>query len=287
MGGVVGSLACLFCKSGCQASSVASALAFFPPSPPFYDIQYDEESKSYVLELSIDPAMLNGYRVSVDIIPTKVGSTIPVITFIVDDANYTIIYSHGNATDCGAMFLRYAEMATKLGVNIVAYDYTGYGVSRGKPSDKQTYKDIDTIYEWCCQHMVSDASRELILLGQSVGSGPSCYLASTARVAGLILISPITSGLRVLTSSRLLACFDIYPNIDRIAKVKCPVFIVHGDEDNEVHCSHGRDLQDAVPRKYQTDPWWVEKRGHNDLTEGNEEEFYRRLSQFINKLPIS
>jgi hypothetical protein len=36
------------------------------------------------------------------------------------------------------------------------------------------------------------------------------------------------SGLRVITPSRLLACFDIFPNINRIKKVKCPVYIIHG-----------------------------------------------------------
>ena len=45
---------------------------------------------------------------------------------------------------------------------------------------------------------------------------------------GMILHSPILSGIRVLTASRLLSCWDIYPNIDRIRDVKCFVFIIHG-----------------------------------------------------------
>ena len=36
------------------------------------------------------------------------------------------------------------------------------------------------------------------------------------------------SGIRVLTASRLLSCWDIFPNIDRIRHVKCPVFVIHG-----------------------------------------------------------
>ena len=47
-------------------------------------------------------------------------------------------------------------------------------------------------------------------------------------IPGMILHSPILSGIRVLTASRLLACWDIYPNIDRIKDVKCYVFIIHG-----------------------------------------------------------
>ena len=55
----------------------------------------------------------------------------------------TIIYSHGNATDCGAMFIMYAMLALTLKVNVVGYDYTGYGSSydSGVPTtEKQTYK---------------------------------------------------------------------------------------------------------------------------------------------------
>ena len=56
------------------------------------------------------------------------------------------------------------------------------------------------------------------------------------------LCSPILSGIRVLTASRMLACFDIYPNINRIKKVKAPVFVIHGDHDEEVGFHHGYDL---------------------------------------------
>ena len=41
-------------------------------------------------------------------------------------------------------------------------------------------------------------------------------------ICGMVLHSPIMSGMRVLTPSRALACLDIYPNIDRIKKVKAP-----------------------------------------------------------------
>ena len=147
-------------------------------------------------------------------------------------AKYTILFSHGNATDLGAMFLIYVMIAASLKCNLVAYDYTGYGPTMTEginPTEKQTYDDILTAYNWCLNTgLVHDPSKELVLYGQSVGSGPSCYLASEKPVAGLILHSPISSGLRVLTQSRLLSCWDIFPNIDRIRRVRSPVFIIHG-----------------------------------------------------------
>merc|ERR550539_2350759 len=84
----------------------------------------------------------------------------------------------------------------------------------------------------------------------------------------MIIHSPFMSGMRVITPSRLLACLDIFPNINRIHKVQCPVMIIHGVLDQEVHISHGKALHDAVPENYQRNPWWVRDRGHNDITEG-------------------
>ena len=105
-------------------------------------------------------------------------------------------------------------------------------------------------------------------------------------MAGLCLHSPIMSGLRVITSSRLLACFDIFPNIKQIEKVRCPVFILHGQTDTEVHFNHGLLLQAAVQKEYQCEPWWVPNRQHNDVLMGNEEEFFKRMKKFLQAVEV-
>jgi fermentation-respiration switch protein FrsA (DUF1100 family) len=171
----------------------------------------------------------------------------------------------------------------------VGYDYSGYGACTGTATDRQAYMDIDAVFDWCVANTPGNV--RIVLYGQSIGSGPSCYLATAKRrnsIAGLILHSPILSGVRVLSESRgILACFDIFPNIDRIQRVRCPVFIMHGQEDAEVRLTHGTRLQAAVPRAHQTPPWWVPQRGHNDLTLGCESEYFRRLSLFLNSIPPS
>lgn len=127
----------------------------------------------------------------------------------------------------------YSLLSTYLKVNVVGYDYTGYGASMEygtKPTEHQSYMDIETVYAYCLEKkIVADPSIELILYGQSVGSGPSCYLAKKRPIAGLVLHSPIMSGLRVLTDSRALACFDIFPNISRIRSINVPLFVIHGE----------------------------------------------------------
>jgi fermentation-respiration switch protein FrsA (DUF1100 family) len=227
-------------------------------------------------------------QITVDIVETNKHTKVPLICLKYPGAKYTLIYSHGNATDIGAMYSMFVIVATSLKINVVGYDYTGYGSSMQegiRPTEKQTYIDIKRVYQWCLDtKLVTDPGKQVVLYGQSVGSGPSCYLASKWKkypVAGMCLHSPLTSGLRVITPSRMLACFDIFPNIKRIRKVACPVFIIHGQEDKEVHFDHGMQLQEAVPPRWRCVPWWVPDRQHNDVLQGNEKEFFRRMGTFL------
>ena len=201
------------------------------------------------------------------------------------DKTKTILYSHGNATDVGAMAGLQCLIAKNLKCHVLVYDYSGYGESGGVPMEKNTYRDVKMAYEWVVNNVTKHESN-VILYGQSVGSGPSCYLASRREnVGGLILHSPFTSGMRVLTPSRALACLDIFPNIDRIKKVHCKVFIIHGKKDVEVAFEHGLALQAAVPEDCRTDPWWVPNKGHNDIVDGpGIVEYIQRLNRFVRSL---
>ena len=200
----------------------------------------------------------------------------------------TIIYSHGNATDIGAMHFMQVIIAKGLQCNVIMYDYSGYGESGGVPLEGNTYTDIETVYDYTLEHVVRDnIERNIILYGQSVGGGPSCYLASKkVNLGGLILHSAFMSGMRVLTSSRALACLDIFPNITRIKNVNCPVLVIHGMLDEEVTFEHGKSLHDAVPEDCKRPPWWVKDRGHNDITEGRQKvlEYIQKLKSFFDSL---
>lgn len=116
----------------------------------------------------------------------------------------TLLYSHGNATDLGASFPMQVVLAHSLDVNVVVYDYSGYGESGGVPSEYGTYRDIDAVYDYVLGTVADGNSKNIILYGQSVGSGPCCYLAAKKGIGlgGMILHSPFTSGMRVLTPSR-------------------------------------------------------------------------------------
>lgn len=60
---------------------------------------------------------------------------------------FTVLFSHGNAVDLGQMSSFYIGLGTRINCNIFSYDYSGYGVSTGKPSEKNLYADIDAAWQ--------------------------------------------------------------------------------------------------------------------------------------------
>lgn len=68
---------------------------------------------------------------------TAYGYRIPAVYFKRENAQITFLYSHANAEDLGLTFRWMKHLSKKLNVNILAYDYTGYGESDGEYSRKE------------------------------------------------------------------------------------------------------------------------------------------------------
>ncbi|XP_063949398.1 uncharacterized protein LOC108219721 isoform X2 [Daucus carota subsp. sativus] len=201
-------------------SSIAAKFAFFPPTPPSYTVVGDGGRL-------LIPEVPRRDEVDVLKLRTRRGNDIVAVYIKHPKATATLLYSHGNAADLGQMFELFVELGLRLRLNIIGYDYSGYGQSTGKPSECNTYADINAVYK-CLKEKYEVRDEQLILYGQSVGSGPTLDLAShTPNLRGVVLHSPILSGLRVLYPVKRTYWFDIYKNIDKIGLVNCPVLVIH------------------------------------------------------------
>ncbi|KAJ6424006.1 hypothetical protein OIU84_024892 [Salix udensis] len=167
--------------------------------------------------------------------------------------------------------------------NSLRYDYSGYGQSSGKPSEQNTYADIEAAYK-CLEESYGTKQEDIILYGQSVGSGPTLDLAARLpQLRAVVLHSPILSGLRVMYPVKRTYWFDIYKNIDKIPLVNCPVLIMHGTSDEVVDCSHGKQLWELCKEKYE--PLWLKGGNHCDLE--HYPEYIRHLKKFISTVEKS
>jgi len=191
-------------------------------------------------------------------------------------AEFTILYSHGNAENIGDLYDLF-ELFHDNGFGVFAYDYHGYGTNDGKPSEKNSYQDIEAAYLYMVNNLKIPSDR-IVVLGRSVGSGTAMHLASHEKVAALILESPFVSAFRVLTKIPLLP-FDKFNNINKIKYVHCPVLIIHGTDDVIVPFWHGEKLFKAANNpKYN---FWVEGAGHNDLTSKAGENYWQTIKKFV------
>jgi fermentation-respiration switch protein FrsA (DUF1100 family) len=191
------------------------------------------------------------------------------------DAYYTILFSHGNAEDIGNN-VEFFEMLKGHGFSVLAYDYRGYGHSDGRPSEKNSYKDIEAAYGYLTGDLNVSPER-VIVYGRSVGAGPSVYLATQEKFAGLILESPFTSAFRVVTGRKILP-FDKFDNLGRIERIDCALLIMGGEADNVVPVKHGKKLYDKANEPKMS--LWVEGAGHNDFMWVAGQQYWRALEEF-------
>ncbi|KAJ0245447.1 Uncharacterized protein HA466_0179210 [Hirschfeldia incana] len=245
---------------GGMTSSMAAKFAFFPPNPPSYGVEVAAAETGKLRLTGVENVKEN---VEVLKLKTKRGNQVVAAYIKNPAASLTLLYSHGNAADLGQMFELFSELSLHLRVNLIGYDYSGYGRSSGKPSEQNTYYDIEAVYR-CLEEQYGVKEQDVILYGQSVGSGPTLELASRLpNLRAVVLHSAIASGLRVMYPVKRTYWFDIYKNVDKISSVKCPVLVIHGTSDDVVNWSHGKQLFDLCKEKYE--PLWIKGGNHCDL----------------------
>jgi len=200
--------------------------------------------------------------------------------FIDRDAKLTLLFSHGNAEDLGMIIQYFREVSHNLEVNIFAYEYTGYGMSTGEPHEQAVYADIEAAFKYL-RDIIGIPWTEVVLYGRSVGSGPSIHLATRTAVRAMVLQSPLSSIFRIAMHSRFTLPGDMFTNVDKIGKVRCPVYVVHGTKDEIVPFWHGEDLVRNCRKHCQYPPYWVQDGGHNNLEIVARQPFYDNLAKFL------
>ena len=151
-----------------------------------------------------------------------------------------ILYFHGNG---GALRYRVDRFRKIIGdgIGLVAIEYRGYGGSNGSPSETGLIADGEAAYAFAAARY---QAQQLVLWGESLGSGVAVALAAEKPVGRVILEAPFTSAAAVAATRywylpvRLLMK-DQYRSDERIGKVTAPVLILHGMHDHVVPFAMG------------------------------------------------
>lgn len=160
----------------------------------------------------------------------------------------TLLYFHGNG---GALEVRRERIRKYMnrGRGVFMMSYRGYSGSTGTPTEQDNVADAKRAYDALRDEGV--AAHDIIIYGESLGSGVAVQVATDKPVAGLILDSPFTSVLERarelypwLPVSLLLK--DRYESRKYIGDVHVPLLIVHGEKDIIVPSAMGRKLFDLA-----------------------------------------
>merc|ERR1712113_433978 len=150
MGLSLSEICCLFCCPPCP-SKIAAKLAFLPPEPTYTFEDEDESRDKQKLHLT-DKAewqYSDREKENLEVFYTRTSRGNRIACMFVKcppNARFTILHSHGNAVDLGQMSSFYLGLGSRINCNIFSYDYSGYGVSGGKPSEKNLYADIEAAW---------------------------------------------------------------------------------------------------------------------------------------------
>ena len=160
----------------------------------------------------------------------------------------TLLYFHGNAGYIELRSERLADLNAR-GFGVLMPSYRGYGGSTGYPSETANVADATLVYQWLRGRGV--AASDVIVFGESLGTGVASQLAASKPVAGLILDSPYTSMANLaardypwLPVRQLL--WDHYETVRHVKRVTKPILIIHGEDDQLVPVSMGQAVAQAA-----------------------------------------
>ncbi len=171
--------------------------------------------------------------------------------------NRTILFCHGNYGNISDLdFI--VELCSHYHVNLLVFDYSGYGESHGHPSQKAVNEDGVIAYNYLLECGVEP--EDIILWGYSLGGAVATYVATQVPVFCLILMSTFSSlddvigdreisPLLIYLARGLTYVVDNMESKSRIPDVKCPIYILHSRDDELIPYTNAVRLYQSIKGK--------------------------------------
>ena len=158
--------------------------------------------------------------------------------------NKTILFFHGNA---GSLENRIHKLNhfRDMSVNFLIIAWRGFSGNEGKPSETGLYEDGESAIKWLIKKGVDE--KNIIIYGESLGTGIATHLSQNRNFAGVILETPFTS---MIDAAKKFYPYipvgfllkDKFENKDKIKNVRSPILIMHGEKDQIVPFEMGKKI---------------------------------------------
>jgi len=193
-----------------------------------------------------------------------------------------IVYFHGNAGHRGGRAERIRDyLAAGYGVLLVGY--RGYGGNPGQPSEPGLYADARANLGFLAAHNVRP--EQIVLFGESLGTAVAIEMALEFPALALVLEAPLASIVLSARARYPLFAFDFlvkdkFNSLGKIARVRMPLLLVHGELDRTTSVRFGRMLYAAANEPKQG--VFLSEANHNNLMEHG---LARTTMAFIEAVP--
>lgn len=196
------------------------------------------------------------------------------------DTRRAVLYFHGNAGNASHRLPDAVELWSR-GMSVLLLDYRGYGLSDGRPTEKGIYLDGEAGLKYLTDDL-DYRLEEVVVLGRSIGSTVAVHVARDRPLAGVVLVSPLSSGRDVAKQQGLGLFIPLighpFDNLAKITRVASPVMVLHGAIDDVLNPGMGERLHAAAPNGRGF--YLLAGRGHNDISSNNPQ-YFELVTGFI------
>jgi len=191
-----------------------------------------------------------------------------------------VVHFHGNGedlADLGAI----VDLFVTAGAGALAVEYPGYGISRADGAS--TESSVYAAGAAALEYLRSQGYADVVLAGQSLGTGVAAELASRGLGSRLVLVSPFTSLVAVAGSHYPwlpvhLLLRDRFDTASKAPRIAVAVLLLHGSDDEIVPASMSGELERLFPHASRV---VIQGAHHNDLLWSHRDELRGAIAGFL------
>ena len=193
----------------------------------------------------------------------------------------TILYLHGNAGSLENRIYKINQF-NNMNINFLLIAWRGFSGNAGKPTEQGLYQDARSAVKW----LINEGAIEenIVIYGESLGTGVATEIAQNKNFAGVILESPFTSMIDLgkkyypfFPVSFLLK--DKFESYKKITNISVPILIIHGKVDKIVPYNMGKRMYELA-----NEPKYFYSQEYGDHMVDYDDKLLLALKKFIQSL---